>query len=170
MHNQVSILENEMDQILLDLEIQTDHIIPSRCPDQVIVKKKRKKENLQCRRLCSFGRPQGKAESNEKRDKSLDLAREPKKTMRHESDGDTNCKWHDRYCHKGLAQGLKNLEIPGRVKTIHTTILRPAKILKSSGKFSRITITQIPVENHLLRRRTQSTWAVKYTECITAPG
>ena len=30
---------------------------------------------------------------NEKRAKNLDLARELKKTMEHESDSDTNCNW-----------------------------------------------------------------------------
>ena len=37
---------------------------------------------------------QVKVKENEKKDKYLDLARElKKKTMEHESDGDTNCIW-----------------------------------------------------------------------------
>ena len=31
--------------------------------------------------------------NNEKRDKYLDLAREQKKSVEHEVDGDTNCNW-----------------------------------------------------------------------------
>ena len=34
-----------------------------------------------------------KLKENEKKDKYLDLARELKKTVEHESDGDTNCNW-----------------------------------------------------------------------------
>ena len=34
-----------------------------------------------------------KLKESEKKDKYLDLARELKKTVEHESDGDTNCNW-----------------------------------------------------------------------------
>ena len=34
-----------------------------------------------------------KLKENQKRDKYWDVARELKKTMEHESDGGTNCKW-----------------------------------------------------------------------------
>ena len=34
-----------------------------------------------------------KLKESEKRDKFLDRTRELKKTMEHESDGDTNCNW-----------------------------------------------------------------------------
>ena len=44
MHNLESILENETHKLLWDFEIQTDHQILARQPDQVIVNKK--KENL----------------------------------------------------------------------------------------------------------------------------
>ena len=43
---------------------------------------------------------------SEKRDKYLDLAGElEKKTMEHESDGDTNCNWHTRYSQKRIGTG-----------------------------------------------------------------
>ena len=42
MHNSESALENEMHKILSDFEIQTDHLILARWPDQLIVNKKRK--------------------------------------------------------------------------------------------------------------------------------
>ena len=41
-----------------------------------------------------------KLKESEKRNKYLDLARELKKTMRLESDGDTNCNWRARYSHQ----------------------------------------------------------------------
>ena len=48
MHNPAPVLEND---------IQTDHLIPARRPDLIIINKK-KKENLQNCRLCSPGSPQ----------------------------------------------------------------------------------------------------------------
>ena len=44
MHDSESVLENETHKLLWDFEIQTDHLIPARQPDIVIVKKKEKKE------------------------------------------------------------------------------------------------------------------------------
>ena len=38
-------------------------------------------------------------ERKKKRDKYLDLARELKKAIENESDGDTNCYWSTRYNH-----------------------------------------------------------------------
>ena len=40
-----------------------------------------------------------KLKEKEKKDKYLDLARELKKTVKHESDGDTNCNWCYSYSH-----------------------------------------------------------------------
>ena len=71
MHKPESIAENELHKILWDFEIQTDHLIPARRPDLVQINKKRKK----------------------KRNKYLDLVKEQKKAMEHESDGHTNCNW-----------------------------------------------------------------------------
>ena len=44
MHNPESVLENEVHKVLWDYEIQTDHLISARQPDQVIVNKKRKEK------------------------------------------------------------------------------------------------------------------------------
>ena len=43
MYNPKSVLENEIYKILWDFEIQTDHLISARRPDQVIINKKKKK-------------------------------------------------------------------------------------------------------------------------------
>ena len=40
-HNQESVLENETHKFLWDFKTQTDHLIPDRRPDLVIVNKKR---------------------------------------------------------------------------------------------------------------------------------
>ena len=49
MHKSESVQENETNKILWDLEIQTDHLILARRPDQVIINNK--KENLPYSRL-----------------------------------------------------------------------------------------------------------------------
>ena len=84
MHNQEFTLENEILELLWNFEIQTDHLILARWSHLVIVNKK-KKENLAYHKV--------KFKESEKKDKYLDLARELKKTMEHEGNGDTNCNW-----------------------------------------------------------------------------
>ena len=37
LYSQISVLENEMNEFLRDFEIQTDHLIPARRPDLVII-------------------------------------------------------------------------------------------------------------------------------------
>ena len=46
---------------------------------------------------------------SEKSDKYLDFAREPKKTMKHEIDGDTKCNWYARYNHQRTGTGTGGL-------------------------------------------------------------
>ena len=68
---------------------------------------------------------------SEKRDKYLNFARELKKTMEHESDGDSNVIGALGTVTKGLVEGLEDLEIRGRVGTIQTTaLLRLSRILR----------------------------------------
>ena len=88
-HNPESVLRDETLKILWDFEIQIDHLISARRPDLVIGIKKK----ITCR-IVEFAVPADhriKLKEKEKRDKYLDLARELKKTMEDESDGDTNC-------------------------------------------------------------------------------
>ncbi len=67
----------------------------------------------------------------EKRDKYLDIARELKKTMEHEGDGDTNgywCTWNNPQM---IGKRSKDLEIRKQEETILTTaLLRSAGILR----------------------------------------
>ena len=54
-----------------------------------------------------------------------------KKTMGHESDGDTSCNCALGTATKGLMNGLWDKKIRGRVETIQTTaILRSDKIIR----------------------------------------
>ena len=44
MHNPAPVLENDSQKLLWDFNIQTDHLIPARRPDLIIINKKKKKE------------------------------------------------------------------------------------------------------------------------------
>ena len=61
MHNPAPVLENDSHKLRWDFVIQTDHLIPARRPDIIIINNK-KKENLQNCRLCCPGGPQNKSE------------------------------------------------------------------------------------------------------------
>ena len=73
MHNPASVLENDTHKLLLDFDIQTDHLIPARRPDLIVINKKK--------RTCKIGNfavPANhiiKLKKSEKKDKYLDLAR-----------------------------------------------------------------------------------------------
>ena len=60
MHNQAPVLENDTHKLLWGFNMQTDHRIPARRPDLIIINKK--KENLQNYRLCCPDGPQNKSE------------------------------------------------------------------------------------------------------------
>ena len=86
MYNLECIQENETHKIQWDFEIQTDYLISARRPYLLTVNKK-KREPAELWTLHQSV----KLKEREKRDKYFDLARELKKNMEHESDGDTNC-------------------------------------------------------------------------------
>ena len=129
MHNPVPVLENDSHKLLWDFNIQTDHLIPDRRPDLIIINKRK--------RICKivdFAIPVDhriNLKESEKKDKYLDLARELKKL------------WNMKLAivlivigalgtvTKGLLKGLEDLEVGGRVETIQTTaLLRTATILR----------------------------------------
>ena len=119
MHNPVPVLENDTHKLLWDFNIQTEHLIPARRPDLIIV---------------DFAVPADyriNLKESEKKDKYLDLARELKKL------------WNMKVTivpivigalgtiTKGLLKGLEDLEVGGRVETIQiTALLRTARILR----------------------------------------
>ena len=61
MLNPAPVLENHAHKLLWDFNIKTDHLIPARRPDLIIINKK-KKENLQNCRLCYPDGQQNKSE------------------------------------------------------------------------------------------------------------
>ena len=89
MHNQAPVLENDSHEFLWDINIQTDHLIPARRPDLIIINKRK--------RICKivdFAVPADhriSLKESEKKNKYLDLARELKKTVEHESNDRANC-------------------------------------------------------------------------------
>ena len=77
MHNPAPVLENATHKLLWDFDIQTDHLIPARRPDLIIINKKKRT----CK-IVNFAVPADhriNLKECEKRDKYLDLARELKK-------------------------------------------------------------------------------------------
>ena len=44
MHNPAPVLENDSHKLLWDFNIHTDHLIPARRPDLIIINKKKKKK------------------------------------------------------------------------------------------------------------------------------
>ena len=129
MHNPAPDLENDLHKLLWDFNIQTDHLIPARRPDLMIINKKKRT----CK-IVDFAVPADhkiKLKEYEKKDKYLDLAREVKKLWNMlvtiisiviNAFGTVT---------KGLLKGLENLGVGGRVETIQTTaLLRTARILR----------------------------------------
>ena len=76
MHNPAPVLENDSYKLLWDFNIQTDHLIPARKPDLIIINKKK--------RICKivdFAVPADhriNLKKSEKKDKYFDLARQLK--------------------------------------------------------------------------------------------
>ena len=111
MHNPAPVLENDTHKLLWGFIIQTDHLIPARRPDLIIINKRK--------RICKivdFAVPADHGinlKECEKKDKYLDLAREWKKL------------WNMKVTivpivigalctiTKGLLKGLENLEVDG---------------------------------------------------------
>ena len=55
MHNPAPVLENDSHKILWDFSIQTDHLIPARRSDLIIInKKKKKKKKKKRKRICKI--------------------------------------------------------------------------------------------------------------------
>ena len=50
-----------------------------------------------------------KLKESEKRDKYKDLARELKKTLEHENDGNSNCNWNTKHGHQRIGTGTGGL-------------------------------------------------------------
>ena len=93
-----------------------------------------------------------KLKESEKKDKYLHLARELKKTMEHEGDGDNNCNWYTWYSRQRIGtgtRGLGNKRASGD-HPIYSIIKIGQNTEKSPGDLRRLVVTQTPVRNHQL--------------------
>ena len=130
MHNPAPVQENDTHKLQWNFDIHMDHLISARRPDLIINNNKKK-------RMCKiddFAIAADhiiKLKECEKKDKSLDLARELKRL------------WNVRVTivpivisafpttTKGLLKELEDLEVGGRFETIQTTaLLKTARILR----------------------------------------
>ena len=130
MHNPAPVLENDLHKFLWDFNIQTDHLIPARRPDHIIINNKKK-------RICKivdFAFPVDHRiilKESEKKDKYLDLARELKKLWNMKVTIVPIVIGALETINKGLLKGLEDLEVSEWIETIQTTaLLRTARILR----------------------------------------
>ena len=134
MHNPAPVLENATHKLLWDFNIQTDHLIPARRPDLIIINKQKKKKKKRTCKIVDFAVPADhriKLKEYEKRDKYLDLARELRKLWNMQVTIIPIVIGAFGTVTKRLLKGLEDLEVCGRVLTIQTTaLLRTARILR----------------------------------------
>ena len=129
MDNPAHVLENATHKLLWDFNIQTDHLIPARRPDLIIINKKKRT----CK-IVDFAVPADhriKLKKSEKKDKYLDLARELKKLWNMQVTIIPIVIGTFGTVTKGLLKGLEDLEVGGWVETIQmTALLRTTRILR----------------------------------------
>ena len=129
MHNSAPILENDTHKLLWDFNIQTDHLIPARRPDLIIINKEKR-----IGKFVDFAAPADdriNLKEYEKKDKYLDLARELKKLSNMKMTIVPIVIGAFGTITKGLLKGLEDLEVGGWVETIQmTALLRTTRILR----------------------------------------
>ena len=129
MNNPAPVLENDSHKLLMDFDIQTDHLIPARRPDLIIINKK--KRTCKIVDFADLANHRIKQKECEKKDKYLDLARELKKLWTMQVKIIPIVIGAFGRVTKGLLKGLEDLEVGGRVETIQTTaLLRTARKLR----------------------------------------
>ena len=91
-----------------------------------------------------------KLKESENTDKYLDLARELKKTMDHESDSDTSRNWRTWYSHQKMyifIHLLEDLEIRLLTETPNDSINKKGQNTKNPGDLRRYALNQTLVTN-----------------------
>ena len=120
----------------------------------IINKKKKKKERSY--RIVDFAvlADHSENQSKQKERQFLNLAREVKKGMEDESDGDNNWNWCTRSDPQNFGKGLEEMKIGGRAETIQTT----AFSITANGQntetrpwnLSRLAVIQTPGKDYQL--------------------
>ena len=131
MQNPAPVLENATHKLLWDFNKQTDHLIPARRPDLIIINKKKKKRTSKIVDSAVPADHRIKLKECEKRDKYLDLARELKKLWNVQVTIIPIVIGAFGTVTKGSLKGLEDLDVGGRVETLRpTALLRTARILR----------------------------------------
>ena len=129
MDNSAPVLEYDTHKLQWDFNIQTDHLIPARRPDLIIINIKRK-----ICKIVDFAVPADhriNLKECKKKDKYLDLVRELKKLWNMKVTIVPIVIGAFGIITKGLLKGLEYFEVGGRVETIQmTALLRTARILR----------------------------------------
>ena len=129
MPNPESVLENETHNLPQDFEIQMNHQISARRPDNIIINNKKRTSRIVDFAVLADHRV--KLKECEKKDKYLNLVRELKKQRNMKMTIKPIVIGALGTFTEGLVQGLEDLEITERVETIQTTaLLRSARILR----------------------------------------
>ena len=77
-HSPAPVLENDTHKLQWDINIHTDHLIPAKRADFIMINKKKKKKRKKICKIVDFAVPADhriKLKECEKKDKYLDLAR-----------------------------------------------------------------------------------------------
>ena len=128
MHKPESVLENETHKILLDFEIQINHLIQVKRPKLVSINKK-KRTGCQVGFTITVDYRVKIIKKSEKIDKYLDLARKLKRQWNMKVMVTSIVMAVHRMVPKALEERLKEAEISRRIKSIQTTrLLRSARI------------------------------------------
>ena len=121
LHNPVPFLGNNTHKLLRDFNIHRDHLISARKPELIIINKRKRT----CK-IVDFAVPADhriKLKEREKKDKYLNLARGLKKLRNMKVTIIPIVIGAFGTVTKGLLNGLEDLEVGGRMKTIKTTTL-----------------------------------------------
>ena len=140
MHYPESVRENQTHKLLWNFAKRLD---------LVIINKKRELAELWTL-LSRFTRV--KLKETEKKDKYLDIARELKKTVEHESDSDPNCNWCSLYSHQRTGTrtgGYGNKKTSGDHLN-YSIIEIDQNTEKSPGDLRRLAVTYNPARKHRL--------------------
>ena len=119
MHNPAPVPENDSHKLLWDFNVQTDHLIPARRPDLIIINQK--KRSFKIVNFAVLSNHRIKLKEYEKKDKYLDLARELKKLWSMKVTTVPIVIGAFGTVTKGLLKGREDLEVGGLVKTIQMT-------------------------------------------------
>ena len=143
--NPAPVLENDSHKLLWDFNIQTDHLIPTRRPDLIIINKRK--------RICKivdFAVPADHRihlKESEKKDKYLDLPRELKNLGNMKVTIVPIVIGALGTVTKGLSKGREDLEVGGDYP--NDSIADDGQNTETSpGDLRRLAVTQTPVKNH----------------------